>query len=64
MKIHPKITLDLVVEAVERDDMDGFCTACGEQTCDSVEPDAREYECHACGEFKVYGAAELLFHLA
>jgi len=64
MKIHPKITLDLIIEAVERDDMEGFCIACGATAEDNCEPDAREYECHSCGEFKVYGAAELLFHLA
>jgi hypothetical protein len=26
-----------------------------------VEPDARNYECEACGERAVYGAQELLF---
>lgn len=37
----------------------GFCIACGEQA-DGVEPDARNYECEACGERQVYGAEELL----
>jgi hypothetical protein len=29
-----------------------------------VEPDAREYECEACGEREVYGAQELLMGIA
>jgi hypothetical protein len=42
------------------DDMNGFCLACGhEQGC--CEPDARRYECEACGEKQVYGASELVF---
>jgi hypothetical protein len=36
----------------------GFCLACGE-IYDGVEPDARRYDCEACGNSKVYGAAEL-----
>lgn len=37
----------------------GFCLACGSDS-QSAEPDARQYECDACGERKVYGAAELV----
>ena len=37
----------------------GFCLACGEQA-DGCEPDAREYLCESCGEYKVYGAEEVL----
>ena len=37
----------------------GFCLACGEEA-DGCEPDARQYECEACGERKVYGIEELL----
>jgi hypothetical protein len=37
----------------------GFCKACGEER-DGCEPDARNYECYACGEMQVFGA-ELLF---
>ena len=37
----------------------GYCLACGEErSC--CEPDARKYECEACGEHMVYGASELL----
>ena len=63
MKLHLSITEERIVEAIGRDDMEGICTACGETSQDSCEPDAREYECHHCGSFKVYGASELLFHL-
>jgi len=58
-----KVTIDQVMDAVEQDDMLGFCTACGEEV-NGVEPDAREYECDCCGECKVYGAEELLIMLA
>lgn len=37
----------------------GLCKACGEER-DSVEPDAEEYPCEACGESEVYGAEQLL----
>lgn len=40
-------------------DFTGFCLNCG-QTRDSCEPDARGYECEACGQHKVYGFEELL----
>ena len=63
MKIHPDITQDRVMEACNRSmttlDNPGFCIACGEEA-DGCEPDARGYECEACGENKVYGAEELL----
>jgi rRNA maturation endonuclease Nob1 len=39
----------------------GFCTNCRRITTDTVEPDAREYECESCGERAVYGAEEALF---
>lgn len=45
--------------AAERQDGTGFCLACGHEH-DGVEPDARGYECEACGRNKVYGAEELL----
>jgi hypothetical protein len=41
------------------DDGAGACIACGADT-GGVEPDARAYECEACGERKVYGLEELL----
>ena len=55
------------MEAVARQtttlDNPGFCKACGNEQ-DGCEPDAREYECEACGEPEVYGAAELLMEMA
>ena len=60
--IHPSITEERVIEAVEADDCLGFCVKCGEDAF-GVEPDARGYECESCGAHAVYGAEELLFHL-
>jgi hypothetical protein len=53
------IEMERIIEAVEADDNIGFCVACGEEA-DSCEPDAREYECEACGAYAVYGAEELM----
>lgn len=50
---------DRVIEIVSRDEMAGFCLACGAEA-DCVEPDARRYKCAACGEPQVYGAEEIL----
>jgi len=58
-----KIDLDRVLEAVAEDDSIGFCKACGAETS-GVEPDARNYECEACGQPQVFGAEELLIELA
>lgn len=41
------------------DAQEGFCLSCGAQQ-DGVEPDARNYKCDACGEYKVFGAEELV----
>ncbi len=63
MRIHASVTLERVTEAVERSDTTldnpGFCTLCGAEA-DGVEPDARKYQCEACGSPSVYGADELL----
>lgn len=40
-------------------DDSGFCVACGAEAY-GVEPDARRYECEACGEKRVYGLQEAL----
>lgn len=67
MKIHKSITLDRVVEAVQRHntslDNPGFCNACGEDA-EGVEPDAEKYPCEYCEERAVYGAEEFLLRLA
>jgi len=42
------------------DDQAGFCLNCGNMQF-NCEPDARNYKCEACGERRVFGAAELVF---
>jgi hypothetical protein len=63
MKMHPSITADRIIEAVEGQmfglDNPGFCIKCGSDQ-EGCEPDARKYPCEACGERAVYGAQELL----
>lgn len=62
--IHKSITLDILMDAVERRNLSldnpGFCKACGHEH-DGVEPDAVNYECEVCGKKAVCGADELLF---
>ena len=66
MRVHESITLDVLMDAVERRenelDNPGFCITCGEEHY-SCEPDAREYECEHCGEHSVYGAEEILLNM-
>jgi hypothetical protein len=66
VKKHPSITAERILDAVERHntslDNPGFCLACGAEA-HGVEPDARRYECEACGARQVYGAEELLISL-
>jgi predicted RNA-binding Zn-ribbon protein involved in translation (DUF1610 family) len=63
MKMHPSITERMVMAACERYrmtlDNPGICVSCGNEQ-GGVEPDARRYECEACGDHAVYGAEELL----
>lgn len=64
---HKSLTDDVIAEAVERGntslDNPGFCLICGAEQ-DGCEPDARNYECEACGAEAVYGAEELLMVIA
>lgn len=64
ISVHPSVTVEIVMEAVERRmnslDNPGFCICCGVEN-GGCEPDARRYECDACGEMAVYGAEEILF---
>ena len=62
-QMHSSITLERVMAAVENEEYTGFCIYCGEEAY-GVEPDARGYDCESCGMPKVYGAEELLFHIA
>lgn len=67
MKVHPSVKIDRVLKAAERGmyglDNPGICLACGADQ-EGCEPDARRYECEACGEKQVYGAEELILMLA
>ena len=63
MKLNKKITADVIMAAIEADDHLGFCVACGAEHGE-CEPDARKYKCENCGLNAVYGAEELLFHIA
>jgi hypothetical protein len=58
-----KIDIDQVLAACERDDYTGICVACGNEQ-GGCEPDAERYECEACGERQVYGAAEICLRIA
>ena len=61
--MHPSITVDRVLNAVERRmttlDNPGFCLTCGNEQ-GGVEPDARNYLCESCGHMAVFGADEIL----
>lgn len=62
MTYHPKTkTFDMTEDEYQSYDEDlmGLCITCGEERS-SCEPDARNYECEACGEKTVFGVAELL----
>ena len=60
MKLHPSLTEERILEAVERFDLDdpGFCIECGHEQ-DGCEPDMRKGVCEGCGAKAVYGAEEL-----
>lgn len=66
MKLHHTLTREKIEEAVERRmsslDNPGFCIECGAEA-DGCEPDAREYQCEACGAMAVYAADELLLEV-
>jgi predicted RNA-binding Zn-ribbon protein involved in translation (DUF1610 family) len=54
-----KIPFEEIEQVLIEDSCSGFCLGCGEQMF-GVEPDACEYECPSCGEYKVYGAQTIL----
>lgn len=62
-----KVTLRRVEAAVKRSmaglDNPGFCIKCGAEA-DGCEPDMRNGKCAVCGEFKVFGAEELLMMMS
>lgn len=61
----PAVVLDVerVARAVRRDDMTGFCTACGHSQ-GGVEGDAEGIRCQSCGQPAVKGAENLLLELS
>jgi hypothetical protein len=61
MKLHPSLTEERILEAVERFDLDdpGFCIACGHEQ-GGCESDMRKGVCESCGAKAVYGAEELV----
>ena len=48
------------LEEMVMDGNNGVCIACGEIHYDGIEPDAQDYKCEVCGEFKVMGIEEAL----
>lgn len=64
---HKSITPARIEDAVRRQmfglDNPGFCRECGHEQ-EGCEPDARNYECEACGEHAVDGASEFLMGIA
>jgi hypothetical protein len=67
MNLPRNLTRAMIEDAVRRRmtslDNPGFCLSCGCEH-DGIEPDARGYECEACGEPAVHGADELLLFFA
>jgi Zn finger protein HypA/HybF involved in hydrogenase expression len=49
-----------IIEHIEDDSMEGWCTNCLEWTHDSCEPDARNYTCPVCEHDTVFAAEEML----
>ena len=70
LTIHPSLTIDKVARAVKRsmrdDTFPGFCIACGRKAKQNCEPDVAGDPCQFrdCGQNGVYGAEELLIHIA
>lgn len=54
-----KVSLDMVVAAIESGQYIGFCLNCGAEV-DGVEPDAEKYQCEDCNRRTVYGAEQIL----
>lgn len=57
------LTIEKIMTAVRRDDMIGFCLACGNEQ-GGCEPDAQNHVCEDCGKREVYGAEQLLMMFA
>ena len=58
---HDTELMDLATDIVQRDELNGICLECREETnFGTVEYDAEGYECESCGEPTVIGAQEYL----
>jgi hypothetical protein len=53
-----KVTISEEVYRSYDEENAGICLACGEWKFGDCEPDARNYECDACGQPRVYGLME------
>lgn len=66
MKLHPSITQERIIAAVESSLMDteqpGFCIDCGADQS-PVEPDAKNYVCETCGARSVFGAEQIMLEV-
>lgn len=58
-----ELTTEEMIEHAEAGDNLGICRLCG-SVAEGVEPDARNYECHACGRAEVFGLEEYLMEFA
>jgi len=52
--------IDEIIEMIELDDNQGWCTNCEDWTHDYCEPDASRYTCPVCEKNTVYAAEQLL----
>lgn len=59
MSLDPNEVMEAIEEQFTSLSNPGFCVSCGTRH-EGCEPDARGYECENCGEFKVFGAEEIL----
>lgn len=62
-KWHPSITGQRVIDAVQCDNGEAFCCACGEEYGDYLEGDARGVKCPSCDKPMVFGSHEYLMSL-
>ena len=66
-KWHPSVTPMRVVDAARRQHDDArqswLLLGVRATSTEGCEPDARGYDCEACGEPQVFGADELMLHI-
>lgn len=59
MKTKYELTFEEIAAAITDSEYLGLCRACG-SVAEQVEPDARNYKCHACERMEVFGLEELI----